>query len=302
MDRLEAMRAFVRLVELQSFTKVGRELRVKQSTVSKWVAALESQFGVTLVERTSRTQRVTESGSIFYERAKEILAAYAATEAELQRDSPELRGRLRVSLPTVFGRLFVVPHLPAFLQAHDAIEVEIVLDDRYVRLVEDGFDVAIRVGVPVDSSLRCRTLARTPRRLVAAPSYLKERGAPVSPPDLQGHSCLFHTGLRTGEVWTFQREGKDVRAPVQGRFGANNSEAIVTMACAGMGIALLASWLVDDHLRAGALVPVLPDYDLPSAPVQAITPPSRVVHPRVRGFLDFIGERIETSLPALFEG
>ncbi|MCH9684738.1 MAG: LysR family transcriptional regulator [Deltaproteobacteria bacterium] len=298
MDRLNAMHAFVRLVEVGTFSAVADELRVKQSTVSKWVAALEDELGVRLLERTTRSRRVTEPGTRFYQRARQILAAYDDITAQLQRDLPELQGRIRVSVPVVFGRLFIVPAVAKFLRRYPSMEIELMFSDRYINLVEDGFDVAIRVGRPIDSSLRSRRLGRTPRRLVASPGYVA-RAEPIRvPADLRDHPCLLHTGLSTGDVWAFEHGGKTLRAPIRGRFSANNSEALLAMARGGLGIALLASWLVDAEVRAQRLVTLLPEYEAPVAVIHALMPPGPHVHPRVRRFVDALAEAFDTRLEA----
>lgn len=297
MDRLNAMRAFVRVVELRTFTAVAEELRVTQSTVSKWLAALEEEAGVQLLARTTRTKRVTEAGSAFYERSKEILASYDGLMAELHSDGEaQLRGRLRVSVPVVFGRMFAVEAVSAFLRRHPDIELDLVFSDRYVALVEEGFDVALRVGTPVDSSLRARVIASTPRRLVAAPDYLAEHGRPGSPTDLRQHECLIHSGINTGAVWVFSNGTDTVRTRVRGRFAANNSAALCEMAVGGLGVALLASWLVDDAIADRGLVELLPDYELPPAPIQALMPPGRHIHPRVRAFVDSVAAALGRRL------
>lgn len=280
------MQAYVRLVELGSFSKVGAELRVKQSTISKWIAALEERVGVPLIERTSRRQRVTEAGRRYYERCKEVLAAHAAADAELQQRSPALTGRLRVGVPVVFGRRHVVPRLPSFVRRHPELELELRFEDRYVRMLDEDLDLIIRVGTPVDSSLRARTLARTRRYLVAAPSYLAQAGTPSAPRDLREHQCLVHT--HGPGHWSFTRAGKQTPVQVGGRLSADNSEAVLALARAGLGVALLASWLVDKDLESGRLIALLPDYQPPPAPVQALMPPGRLVHPRVRAFLDHL--------------
>ena len=292
MDRLTAMHAFVRLVELGTFSEVADELRIKQSTVSKWLASLERELGVQLIERTTRTRRVTDAGTLFYRRARDILAAYDDASASLQEQAPEPRGRIRVSLPVVFGRLFVVPHVAAFLQRYRHVEVELVFSDRYVNLVDEAIDVAVRVGTPADSSFRARKLGETGRCLVASPGYLAERGAPRTPDDLSAHQCLLHTGLTTGATWSFRSATGQVRAPVRGRISANNSDTLLFMARAGLGIALLASWLVGSDLQSGQLVPLLGDYQLPRAPIQALMPPGKRIHPRVRIFLDFLAQAL----------
>lgn len=288
MDRMTAMHAYVRLVELGTFSAVADELRIKQSTVSKWLAALEHELGAQLVERTTRTRRITDAGRLFYQRAKDILAAYDDATAALQERAPEPRGRIRISLPVVFGRLFVVPHIASFLRRYRSVEVEIRFSDRYVNLVDEAIDVAVRVGTPADSSFRARKLGETGRRLVAAPGYLAEAGHPRTPRDLSEHQCLLYTGLNTGATWVFERAGRRLRASVSGRISANNSEALLTMARAGLGIALLATWLVGPELADGSLVPLLTDYRPPSAPIQALMPPGKRVHPRVRSLLDHL--------------
>ena len=288
MDRIEAMEAFVRLVELGNFSKVAKELRIKQSTVSKWMAKLEKQLHVQLIERTSRSVRITDAGQLFYHHSREILATFEDTQAQLQKVSTELRGRLKVSVPVVFGRLFITPYISAFMHLHPGLELELVFNDSYVRMLEEGFDVAIRVGIPEDSSLRCTTLARTPRRVVASPDYLERYGIPIAPLMLEEHCCLLHTGVRTRVVWAFSEGERTIKASVSGRIAANNSEALLTMAREGLGVSLLASWLVDDDLRSGRLVPILEKYTLPSAPVQALTLATKYTHPRVRVFLDWL--------------
>lgn len=287
MDRLDAMHAFVRLVELGSFSRVAEELRINQSTVSKWIARLEEQLGTRLMERTSRTRRVTDDGQLFYDRARSILATYAATEAELHAGEQALTGRLRVSAPVVFGQRHILPLVPDFMAAHDRLELDLVLDDRYVGVLADGFDLAIRVGTPVDSSLRARTLARTARHLVASPALVAARGAPRAPAVLVDWPALLHSGA---DVWRFRDADGWARVKVEARFTANSSEALRVMALAGQGIAVLATWLVADDLRAGRLVELLPDRRLPDAPIQALMPPGAIVHPRTRAFVAHVAD------------
>ncbi len=302
MDRLQALHAFVRLSDLGTFSAVADDLRVKQSTVSKWVASLEEELGVQLVERTTRSQRLTEAGRDFRTRALDVLSAYDAAVESVRSEAQEPIGRLRVSLPVVFGRRFVLPFLPGFAQAHPRLELELLFDDRYSRLVDDEVDVAIRVGTPVDSSFRARTLGRSARRVVAAPSYLTRVGPPERPGDLVAHDCLLHTGLRPGEPWVFSRDGEGIRVPVRGRARANNSEALLTMAREGLGIALLADWLVADDVGRGTLQVILSAYETPPAPIQAVFAAQRYVHPRSRLFVDalesFLSGRLATETPA----
>ncbi len=299
MDRLEVMQAYVRLVELGSFSAVAAELRVQQSTISKWIAALEEELGATLVERTTRQRRVTEAGQLCYDRARELLAGYEDLQASISaRGGGDLEGRLRVSVPVVFGRLFVLPLCAAFMERHRRLEVELIFDDRYVKLLEGGFDVAVRVGRPLDSSYRARQLAETDRVLVCAPGYLEGRRRPRRPSDLEAHECLRHSGLDTPAIWQFRRAGKDQRATVRGRFAANNSEAVLELAREGLGVALLARWLVAPSLADGSLVALLRGYRAPPAPIQALLPPSGHLHPRVRAFVEHLAEELPRRVAA----
>ncbi|MCA9671741.1 MAG: LysR family transcriptional regulator [Myxococcales bacterium] len=300
MDRLDAMQAFVRLAEGNTFADVASELRVRQSTVSKWLAELEAQIGVQLIERTTRTRRVTEAGQRFYERARDLVASYAQAVAEASARETTVRGRLRVSVPVVFGRLFVLPHIAALLRRHDELELELTFNDRYVNLIEEGYDVALRVGIPIDSTLRTRKLGETARVLVASPSYLAKHGAPRSPRDLAQHQCLLHSDLSTPETWVFRgRGGEATRAQVRGRFGANNSEALLAMARAGLGVALLAEWLVFKDLERGRLVALLEGHGAPTAPIHALTAPTRHQQPRIRAFVEHLAERFARAPSAL---
>ncbi len=296
MDTFDALRAYVRIVELGSFSAAARDLGLRQPTVSKWIAALEDRLAAQLLDRTTRTLRVTEPGQLFYQRARALLAAWAGAQAETRGEPRALAGRLRVSAPVVFGERFVAPIAPALLRSHPRLELELQLSDRYVDLVEEGVDLAIRVGTPVDSSYRARTLASTPRRLVAAPSYLERFGAPVRPAALTRHACLLHRGLNNRQTWVFTRAGRRHRADVTGRFAANNSAALLTVARAGGGVALLASWLVDPAIERGELVQLLPDYALPPAPIQALMASTRHVHPRVRLLVDALQLELRRAL------
>lgn len=272
MDRIDVLRAYVRVVERGSFTAVADELRVKQSTISKWMAALEDELGVTLLERTTRSQRVTDAGQRFYTQVLAVVGAYDEAVGEARREAPELRGRVRMSLPVVFGSMFVVPQVTKFLRRHKDVEVEMVFGDRYVSLVDEGFDVAIRVGVQLDSTLRSHALGDSSRRLVASPGYVRAHGTPREPKDLERHQCLVHTELGSRATWSFTRGDRTHKVSVGGRVRANHSEATAQMARSGLGICLLASWLVDGDVRAGRLVPLLERYYAPRAPIRALTP------------------------------
>lgn len=213
-----------------------------------------------------------------------------AALADVRSAESSLSGRLRVNVPVVFGRRFVVPVVAELLTRHPRLAVDLVFDDRYVNPVDQGFDVVVRIGVPVDSSLTSHSLGQSTRTLAAAPSYIAAHGKPKAPRDLARHQCLVHTELGASAVWSFKKSGKSHRASVRGRISADNSEATLALARAGHGICLLASWLLQDDVRDGTLVPLLSGYAPPLAPIRALTPPGRQVPPRVRTFIQALRE------------
>lgn len=298
MDRVDACRLFLRIAERGSFSAAASELRIKQSTASKWVAQLEAQLGVALVERTTRALRLTDAGVRFQQGAQEVVGRYEAVVAEMSVRATEPAGRIRLSAPVVFGSRHVAPVLAAFLLRHPKVETEMVLSDRYVSLVEEGFDVAIRVGIPADTSDRGHKLSESQRCVVASPAYLKSHGTLTTPAQLQRHDCLVHTDVGRTSIWRFKdKSGRERVVTVKGRVSANNSQATLELARHGLGVALLADWLVADDLAQKRLVRVLPGFEAPAAPVYALTPPGRHVPLAVRAFIDTL--RRELALPTV---
>lgn len=299
MDRIEAMRLFVRLAERRSFSAAARDLRIKQSTASKWVAELESTLGVTLVERTTRSLHITEAGRRFQARAIDVIAAVDGMADDLAAGGTEPAGRVRLNVPVVFGRLFVVPIVSEFLARNPRIDADVVLTDRYVNLVEEGFDLAVRVGIPADTTARGYKLGDGRRSLVASQSYLTRHGRPETPEDLTGHDCILFGEPTGANIWRFGRDGERRRqVSVRGRIVANNSEVILEMVRAGLGVALLADWLVGGELRRKRLVPLLEDYDPPPAPIYALTPPGRYTPAPVRALIHALSEALPARLAA----
>ncbi len=296
MDSIRPFRAFVTLVDTGSFTATARELGVQQSTVSKWLSTLEEDFDCRLLDRTTRAQEPTEAGLRLYERARLVLDAYDETLVAMQSSAGRVRGRIRVSLPVVFGRLYVVPLVATFAKKHADVSLELHFSDHYSGLVGDGVDLAVRVGVPVDSSLTSHHLANSGRRLVASPGYLRTFGEPKSPAELAEHECLPHSAPGSPAVWTFRRRKKTERIYVQGRVRTDNSDAARSLARSGLGIGMLASWLVDGDIRAGRLVPILEEFSLPEAPIRALTPPGRMVPRHVRSFIDHLRGGLHKAL------
>ena len=282
---LVQLRTFLAVVDAGSITAAAQEQRVTQSTMSKWLVALEAEVGAPLLDRSTRRLRLTDAGRVLLEHAPALVDGWELAVASVVQELPRLAGRLRVSLPVVFGTRHVVPILGPFLDAHPALELELLFADRYVDLLDEDVHVAIRVGIPVPSTLRARTLGGTPRRLVASPSYIAAHGLPGAPADLAEHRALVHTA---GSVWTVGGGEGETRVPLRTALRANNSEAIRQLAVQGQGVAMLASWLVDEDIASGALVPLLPGVGLPPAPIRALLPATRTVPRRVTALLDYL--------------
>jgi DNA-binding transcriptional LysR family regulator len=241
--------------------------------------------------------RVTDDGQRLLARAHEVLAAFDALNADFQARAAEPHGRVRVSIPVVFGRLFVVPAVSEFLKQHREVSVELVMNDRYVNLVDEGFDLAIRVGTPTDTSARGRKLADSRRVLVAAPSYLKTHRRPKAPEDLRQHECLVHGDAAASVLWRFGKGStRQVPIPIRGRFAANNSEAVALMALQGLGIALLADWLVKEDIERGRLIPLLEDFATPPAPIFALSPPGRFSSTTVRTLIEHLTKAVASRV------
>jgi DNA-binding transcriptional LysR family regulator len=298
-DYFAGMRAFVRAVELGSFSRAAAEEGVKVSTVSRYVTALEADLGAALFNRSTRRLHLTEVGTTFYDRAVRIVAEVA--DARLAATSLNVRpqGLLRINIPGAFGRRHVVPHLPDFLAAYPDIQVDATLTDETVNLIASGADVAVRIGALADSTLVARRLAPQRRLLVAAPAYLADRRPVAVPSDLEDHDCLLFA-LQPKQVWYFLAHDppttEPLEVPVRGRLRANDSEALLDAVLASLGIALLPTWLTGEAIMAGRLTPLLPDWEALIAPgpqraIWGVYPPKKVVSPKVRTFLSFIEAR-----------
>lgn len=294
MDRLLSMTVFAKAVELGSFSAAAEALRMSSQLVGKHVQTLEKHLGVRLLNRTTRRQHLTEFGSSYYERVKIILAEVEAAEGMAAETRITPRGRLRINAPETFGIHALAPQLQEYLSAYPEVSIELSLTNRYVDVIEEGFDVVFRVGELSDSGLIARLLA--PYRLVlcAAPSYLSAKDPIESPHDLPRHECLgfFHPTLRT--QWTFDSPGGRVTIPVSSRLVVDNGEALLPLAIAGMGLMLQPFELVRDELASGRLVTVLPEYTAPAHPMHILYAPDRRMTPKLRSFIDFA---IETFGP-----
>lgn len=269
MDYLAAMQAFVRSVDLGSFSRAAAEGGVKVSTVSRYVSALEEDLSAALLNRSTRSLHLTEAGRLFYERAAQILADVEDARSATTSLNARPQGLLRINIPSAFGRRHVMAHMPDFLAAYPDIRLDATLTDATVDLIETGTDVAVRIGALVDSALVARKLAPQRRILVASHGYLDTRALPCEPGDLADHECLLFALQPTGAWYyrTADRSGGDpLEVAVRGRLRANDSEALRDAALSGLGIALLPMWLVGADIREHGLVRLLPDYEWLIAP------------------------------------
>ena len=299
MDYFAAMTAFVRTADLGSFSKAAAEAGVKVSTVSRYVGALEADLGAALLNRSTRSLHLTEAGRGFYQHATQILAEVEDARGATRALNARAQGLLRINIPGAFGRRHVMPHMKDFLAAHPDIRLDATLTDAIVDLIEAGADVAVRIGALVNSTLVAKRLAPHRRVLVASPDYLAARSPLKAPVDLVHHECLPFALQPTGS-WYCRRADEPgavlVEVAVNGRLRANDSEALRGAALAGVGIALLPTWLVGDDLRAGRLVALLSECEWRIAPSQepaiwAVYPPKKIVSPKVKAFLAFLAKR-----------
>ncbi|MDR3376182.1 MAG: LysR family transcriptional regulator [Ancalomicrobiaceae bacterium] len=290
MDRLTSMSVFVKAAELGSFSAAAEALETSSQLVGKHVQRLEQHLGVRLLNRTTRRQSLTDIGRVFFERARNILAELEAAEALAAETRATPRGRLRVNAPVTFGIHALTPRLPDYLGRHPEVGIDLTMTNRYVDLVDEGFDAVFRVGQLDDSSLIARPLKPYRLILCASPTYLDGRAPLRTPADLPRHSCLgFSFGaLRTH--WEFDGPDGRISVPVTSRIMMDNGEALLAAARAGLGIMLQSSEMVQPEIEAGRLVSLLPEYRAPPYPFHLLYAPDRRLTPKLRSFIDFAAE------------
>ena len=290
-DTISLFRAFVRVVEAGSFTRVAHEQNSSQPTISRQVAALEEHLGARLFTRTTRKLTLTDDGRGFYERAKLAIEAVSEAEDAVGRRRSRPSGSLRLAMPVVFGRLRVIPHLKEFLSRYPDVGVDLVMSDAHADLVEEGIDLAIRSGEVTDSLLIARKIGVTRRVVVAAPSYLRGKTLPKHPADLAVHDCLTFTGTSGGVRWHFGSPEGPVSVEVTGRVRTLNSEGIREALLSGLGIGYLPIWHLTDEIETGRLVVLLDGFEPKPDPIHAVYPSRRFVPQRTRVMIDFLEQR-----------
>ncbi|MDH2351667.1 LysR family transcriptional regulator [Bradyrhizobium sp. SSUT112] len=290
-DRLQELAVFVRAAEGGSFSKAARELGLSQPSVSRIIGELEARLGVKLLLRTTRSITVTDAGALFLTRAREVLADIEDAE-DAARGVDSLRGTLRISMPIVYGTRNIIPRLPKFLKLHPLLRVELSVADERQNLVVEGTDIAIRLGPLDDSGFGARKLATLPRFLVAAPSYLAERGIPKTPADLASHDCIFGPGLFGRTTWSFTRNGAETSVDVRGRITTDSGPGVFASVLAGLGIAMMSPVMAGPEIKAGALVPLLKSYKLAPVDVYAVFPAGPRPSTKVRALVDFLAREL----------
>lgn len=283
---IEDIQAFVAVADARGLTPAAGRLGVSKSIVSRRIARLEKSLGATLLSRTTRGTTLTEAGASFREHAMRIAAEADAARDAIAPDG-KVRGRLRVSAPLSFGPTHFAPVFAELASRHPELEIQSSYSDRRVDLVAEGFDAAIRLGVLDDSSLVARRVASFGGRLVASPAYLQKRGTPRTPEDLQSHDTI----NRVNDEWPLQHDGRVITIHPRARFTADNGEALVPAALAGLGIALLPDFLIEEHVASGALVALMPEYPMPEAGVYVVRPPGGNASCKVRVLIDIMVEK-----------
>jgi DNA-binding transcriptional LysR family regulator len=291
MDRLRAFEVFCAVVSRGGFARAADALDISPANVTRYIAELETHLGTRLINRTSRRLSLTEAGEALYERARALLDDVAEAEAAATATSHEPRGRLRINAPLVFGIRHLAPLWPKFMALHPQVELDIDLTDRVVDIVEEGFDLGIRISRGGSQAHVARKLATSRNVICAAPAYIARFGTPQTPEDLLDHACIIYGHAPEPDIWTFIDEaGEQTRVRVPGKLRTNSGDTARAVACAGEAITWQPTFLIGDDLRSGALVPLLPGWRLPDIDILALYPSRRHLSAKVRLMVDFLAE------------
>lgn len=294
MDVMHSMAVFRRVVEAKSFSAVARENNMSQSTVSKHIASLEERLDTKLLNRSTRSLKLTEAGKEYYHHCIRILNDFQEAEASVGKGKIDPTGTLRISTSAAFGRTCILPHLNEFFTAYPDISIDLIFDDDYTDLVKEGIDLAIRIGPLEDSSLIARKIGSSPRVVVASPEYLVNHGRPKKPADLSKHNCLFYSLQKSPDLWYFNstQEG-DESIRVSGRLKASSPDAICDATLEGLGISILGEWYARKHIKEGKLQVIMPDYKPTAYDIHAVYPERRFVPQKVKRMIEFLTEKID---------
>lgn len=292
MDKYQEMRVFAAVVDAGSFVAAADALTMSKAAVSRYVSELEQRLGVRLLHRTTRKLSLTSEGEVFLARCREILASIEASEAELSTRSDTASGLLKISIPVSFGILHLAPLWSEFLDDHPRVTLDVQLADRIIDLVDEGFDLAVRIARLPDSSLVSRKLASTRLILCASPRYLERRGVPDHPSDLAQHDVIGYSLLAMNDQWQFTGPEGPVTVKVTPRLWSNNGDSCTASAVRGAGIQLQPTFLIANELASGRLVEVLPQYRSIELGIYAVYPTRKFMLPKVRTLLEFLSEKL----------
>ena len=288
MNKIQAIRYFLRLAELNSFSAVANELNTSQSNVSKKIAALETSVGIPLLHRSSRQLKLTPAGEQYQEHCRKMLSDLDELEDRLGEGHLSPKGRVKVSCPISLGQEILGQHLPEFANCYPNIDLAISLSDQFVDPIREDFDLVIRAGMPQDVNLKARHLFNNQAIYVASPGYLKHHGIPSNPESLSTHRCLGYSLSNLLSSWPFIYQGKTTQLAIRPALKSDNAEMLKQFAIADQGIALLPSWMVDKAIQDGKLCRLFTDYSAFELPVQALYQNSRYTPYRIRCFIDFL--------------
>lgn len=299
MDRLHEIEVFIAVADAGSFAKAGARLRLSPPAVTRAISALEDRLGARVFNRTTRSLTITDVGQRFLENARRVLSDLDTAEKEAVGEAAMPQGHLTVTASVTFGRSALAPVVCGFLDRHPRVTASVLLLDRIANLVEEGIDVAVRIGHLPDSNLVAKRIGAVHRILVASPDYLARRGVPASPADLRLHSMIAFTGLMPNREWRFLNGQKPGGVSLHPTFEINDAVAAIQAAEMGHGITIALSYMVSDRIRDGKLAPVLDTFTPPPQPVHLVYPHARLVAPKIRAFIDFAAPRLKTALDRL---
>lgn len=297
MDRFTVMETFICVVETGSFSAAARRLNVGQPAVSKSIAQLEDHLGVRLLLRSTRGLTPTEAGQHYYERARRSVEEANDAELAARGTDKGLTGKLRVSAAVTFARLHIIPRLNTFLSAHPDLQIDVRLDDRHIDLIEQGIDVALRMGTLPDSSMTARHLAQTRRHVIATPRYIQSNGIPKTPAELAQHEAVVYSPSGGNTAWDFQRGDTVISVMVTGRISVSAAEGLRAAVLADMGITIASEWMFASEIRNGEVQTLLDDWTLPPIDVWALFPTGRMVSAKARAFADFVEATLQEIAP-----
>lgn len=293
MDILICMRTYAAVVSTGSFTQAADRMGISRALTSKYVGRLEEHLGVRLLNRTTRKLNLTEVGRAYYQRCRQLIEDLDELEAAVRHQQASPQGQLRIAAPTTFGESYLTPLVADYLNQQPGVDIELVLADRFVDIVDEGFDLAVRIGSLDDSSLIARRLAPMKVSVCASPAYLKVAGIPLHPRDLAQHNCVIDTNIKDPEQWMFMERARPLRIRVRGRFRVNSAQAVREMLLTGAGIGLCPRYVIDEDLRKGRLALLLQDCQCTEYGVYAVYSHSRHLAAKVRTFVDFLVDRID---------